>query len=359
MKQTKESEGMMKSQSITDYGQPLKAVESETPTPFGREVLVEITHCGVCHSDVHFHDGYFDMGGGQKLDVRGARQTPFTLGHEIEGTVCAVGPEVKNIKIGDRTVVYPWIGCGNCSSCDRDEEHYCNGRALGVNLPGGFSSHCLVPDERYCLDADGIEPGLASTYMCSGITAYSALKHLKAVAADDQILIVGLGGVGMMALQFALQMFDRPPLVADLDENKLQAAMGAGAAVAYNPRDEKAAKQVLADTNGGVPAAVDFVGAEGSLKFASGALRRGGEVKIVGLFGGAFSMPIPFFPFRAISIGGSMTGSLADTKEMLEIVKAGNINPIPIEFRGMSEASRTLDDLREGRIIGRVVLTND
>jgi len=349
----------MKSQSITDYGQPLQPVESETPVPTGGEVLVEITHCGVCHSDVHFHDGHFDMGGGEKLDVRGARQTPFTLGHEIEGTVIAVGPDVKNTQVGARTVVYPWIGCGDCPSCDRGEEHYCNGRALGVNLPGGFSSHCLVPDEKYCLDAGAIEPGLASTYMCSGITAYSALKHLKPVAADDQILIVGLGGVGMMALQFALQMFEKPPLVADLDENKLQAAMGAGAAAAYNPKDAAAVKQLLADTNGGVPAAVDFVGAEGSLNFASGSLRRGGEVKIVGLFGGAFSMPIPFFPFRAISIGGSMTGSLEDTKEMLEIVKAGNINPIPIEFRDMSAASDTLDDLREGRIIGRVVLTND
>ena len=348
----------MKSHSITDYGQPLQPVESETPVPSGREVLVEITHCGVCHSDVHFHDGHFDMGGGEKLDVRGARQTPFTLGHEIEGTVIEVGPDVKNTRVGARTVVYPWIGCGDCPSCDRDEEHYCNGRALGVNLPGGFSSHCLVPDEKYCLDAGAIEPGLASTYMCSGITAYSALKHLKPFATGDQILIVGLGGVGMMALQFALQMFEKPPLVADLDENKLQAAMGAGASAAYNPKDKTAVKQLLSDTNGGVPAAVDFVGAEGSLNFASGSLRRGGEVKIVGLFGGAFSMPIPFFPFRAISIGGSMTGSLDDTKEMLEIVKAGKINPIPIEFRDMSAASDTLDDLRGGRIIGRVVLTN-
>ena len=101
-------------------------------------------------------------------------------------------------------------------------------------FPAAFLA-LLVPDEKYCLDAGAIEPGLASTYMCSGITAYSALKHLKPVAADDQILIVGLGGVGMMALQFALQMFEKPPLVADLDENKLQAAMGAGAAAAYNP----------------------------------------------------------------------------------------------------------------------------
>ena len=126
----------------------------------------------------------------------------------------------------------------------------------------------------------------------------------------------------MMALQFALEMFDEPPLVADLDENKLQAAMGAGARAAYNPKDPETLKQLQKDTGGGVAGAADFVGAEGSLQFASGALRRGGGVTIVGLFGGGLSMPIPFFPFRAISIGGSLTGSLADTKEMLELEAA-------------------------------------
>ena len=348
----------MKSQAIIEFGENLQEVEADTPTPQASEVLLEITHCGVCHSDVHFHDGYFDMGGGEKLDVRGARKPPFTLGHEIEGTVIAIGPDVKDVKIGARCVAFPWIGCGDCPDCDNGREHLCNGRALGVNKPGGFSTHCLVPHENYCLDAGDIAPGLASTYMCSGITAYSALKHLKPIDSGEAPLIVGLGGVGMMAVQFALHMLDTPPLVADVDDNKLQAAMGAGAQAAYNPKDEQALKKLQADTNGGVAAAVDFVGSQASLGFASGALRRGGEVKIVGLFGGGFSMPIPYFPFRAISIGGSMTGSLADTREMLEIVKAGKINPIPVEMREMSEASRTLNDLREGNIIGRVVLKN-
>ena len=348
----------MKSQAIINYGAALEEVESELPQPTGYEVLVEISHCGVCHSDVHFHDGYFDMGGDNKLDVTGGREIPFTLGHEIEGTVIAVGDTVTDVKVGERKVVYPWIGCGSCADCDNERENLCNGRALGVRLPGGFSTHCLVPHERYCLNADGVEPGLASTYMCSGITAYSALKHLKPLDTNEPVLIMGLGGVGMMALQFALQMLDRPVLVADLDENKLQAARGAGATAAYNPKDPEALKQLLADTNGGVGAAVDFVGAESSLQFASGALRRGGEAKIVGLFGGGLSMPIPMFPFRAISIGGSMTGSLADTREMLELVKSGAINPIPVEMRDMSQASQTLDDLREGKILGRVVLQN-
>ena len=161
-----------------------------------------------------------------------------------------------------------------------------------------------------------------------------------------------------MALQFALEMFDVPPLVADVDDRKLQEAIGLGAKESYNPGTPKIVKQLIADTGGGVACAADFVGAEGSLKFATSALRRGGQVTVVGLFGGAFTMPIPYFPFRAISVGGSMTGSLADSIEMLELVKSGKINPIPVEARDMCEAGRTLDDLREGNVIGRVVLKN-
>lgn len=348
----------MKCQAITDYGKSLQEIKVSEPSPNEREVLIEVTHCGVCHSDVHFHDGYFDLGGDKKLDVREARPTPFTLGHEMEGIVTAVGSDVSNAEVGERKVIYPWIGCGTCTDCKNDREHLCSGRALGVNLPGGFATHCLVPHERYCLNADGIAPGLAGTYMCSGITAYTALKYLAKGGQQEPVLIVGLGGVGMMALQFALEMFEVPPLVADLDERKLRAAMHMGAKASYNPENPKIVKQLIIDTDGGVPGAVDFVGAEGSLKFATGALRRGGQATVVGLFGGAFTMPIPYFPFRAISVGGSMTGSLADTIEMLELVKSGKINPIPFETRDMRQAGQTLDDLREGNIIGRVVLEN-
>ena len=120
----------------------------------------------------------------------------------------------------------------------------------------------------------------------------------------------------MMGLQFAKTLFDAAPIGADVDENKLQAAMGSGAHAVYNPKDDDAIKKVLADTNGGVPAAVDFVGSESSLQFASSIVRKGGQVIVVGLFGGGFSMPIPMFPMRAISIGGSYVGSLQETIDM-------------------------------------------
>ena len=350
----------MKIQGLVKYGEPLKAVEIETPKPEGAQVLIEVTHCGVCHSDVHIHDGYFSLGGENKLDLTAAaRDLPFALGHEIEGTVCAVGSDVKDVKVGDHGVAYPWIGCGECDICARGEEHLClMGRQLGVSWHGGFATHCLLPHERYLLDSKGITPGLAATYMCSGITSYSAIKKLrKSLPPSERILIVGLGGVGMMGLQFALELFEKPPFVADVDENKLQAAMGAGAGAAFNVKDGASLGKLMTDTQGGIAGAIDFVGSDDSLGFANNALRRGGEVVIVGLFGGEFQTPIPMLPLRAVSIGGSFVGSYDDTKEMLEIVKAGKINPIPIETRPLAKASQTLDDLREGKVMGRVVLT--
>lgn len=347
----------MKSQSIVAYGEALEETTSDTPEPKGREVLVKVSHCGVCHSDVHLHDGHFDMGGGNQLDVKGGRKLPFTLGHEIEGVVEAVGPDVEGIKPGDDYVVYPWIGCGECAVCERGDEHYCGKpRQLGINIAGGFATHVLVPDQKYLLDRTGVTPGLAATYMCSGLTAYSALKRIGEPGPDDKVVIVGCGGVGMMGIQFARALLSSAPLAADVDPGKLQAAQGAGAAAVYNPKDEDAIKQVIADTNGGAYAAIDFVGSESSLAFASSVVRKGGQVVVVGLFGGGFAMPIPMFPMRALTIGGSFVGSPQEASDMMELVRAGKVDPIPVEQRSMDKATQSLEDLRQGSVLGRVVL---
>ncbi len=347
----------MQSQAITKFGAPLEGVELETPKPEGAQVLMEVTHAGVCHSDVHIHDGYFSLGGEEKLDLT-MRDLPHILGHEIEGNVSAVGPDVKSVKVGDHGVLYPWIGCGECSICARGEEHLCPmGRVLGVNWGGGFSTHCLVPHEKYVLDSEGIAPGLAATYMCSGITAYGAIKKLKRLVGEEQILLIGMGGVGMMGLQFAAALFDKAPFVADVDEQKLQAAMGAGAAEVFNLKEQDALGKIMTLTEGGVAGVVDFVGSEESAAAANGAVRRGGGVVLVGLFGGAFQMPLPMFPLRAFFMAGSFVGSYDDTKEMLALVKAGKISPIPIETRPLDKANAALEDLRAGKVMGRVVLT--
>jgi D-arabinose 1-dehydrogenase-like Zn-dependent alcohol dehydrogenase len=311
----------------------------------------------VCHSDIHLQDGYFDLGGGQKLDVRGNRQLPFTFGHEIAGTVEALGPEAQGVGKGTRYAAYPWIGCGKCGLCARGDEHLCNApRALGVTLDGGYATHVLVPHARYLLDVEGIAPEIAGPLMCSGLTGYGAIKKALPYLRAGPLLIVGLGGVGMMGLQFARALTDKPILVADIDPAKREAALELGAKEAFDPADAGARKAIFKAT-GGVGAAVDFAGSDKSLGFAQAVVAKGGAAIVVGLIGGSFTLPVPMFPLRALTIMGSYVGSTAEAREMIDLVKAGKIAPIPVEKRPLDQTSRSLDDLRAGRIVGRVVIT--
>ena len=348
----------MKRQALVSYGAPLEPLVADTPDPKGTEVLLAIDHCGVCHSDCHLHDGYFDLGGGRKLDIASTHTLPLTLGHEIGGRVLKVGPDAQGVAIGDRRIVYPWIGCQQCAVCDGGDEHLCNQpRALGVNVDGGYADHVLVPHAKNLVDFGTLDAALAPTYMCSGLTAYGALKKLLPVPDGEAVAVVGLGGVGMMGLQLARTLFpDAMKVGVDVDDAKLAAAMSAGADKTYNSSERDAAKTLVRETNGGAYGVVDFVGSEASLAFANRAVRKGGRIVVVGLFGGGFSMPIPMFPLRNLTIMGSYVGSLAEAMEMMELVKAGAVDPIPIETRPLDQAGATLDDLRAGRVVGRVVL---
>ena len=348
----------MKSQKIVAYGQPLEALEEPTPEPAGTEVLVLVNHCGVCHSDLHIHDGFFSLGNDRRLDVSGGRDLPFTLGHEIQGEVAALGPDATGIQVADECVLYPWIGCGNCAQCETGQENLCgSNRNLGTRKDGGFSDYVLVPHPRYLLNADGIPGGLAGTYMCSGLTAYSALKKVGEVSKADKILILGLGGVGYMGLQLAQSLFGDIILCADIDVSKRDEALRAGAKQVYDSSDQTEFKSVIRDTGGGVYAVLDFVGSEASVGFGRKCLRRGGRLILVGLFGGGIQIDLPLMALQGHSIIGSITGSLGEARELLAFVKENKVNPIPIEERPLDQANSTLDDLRTGKIIGRVVLT--
>lgn len=335
-------------------GAPLVKVESNNPVPTGTEVLLKTVACGVCHSDIHLHEGVFDLGGGKQLDVG---QEGLTLGHEIFGEVLAVGPEAQGISIGDRRVVFPWIGCGECPDCNRGEEQLCTpGRALGIVKPGGFSDHVLVPHSRYLFDKGDVPDSLAATYACSGLTAFGALKKVGEIKDDDHIVIIGAGGVGMMAIQIA-RALGMDPIVVDIDGAKLAAARELGVTRTFDSSDRQTAKEIRKST-GGAYAALDFVGAESSVNYGLGCLRKGGMLVIIGLYGGALSIPIPFLPMNARIIQGSYVGSLADMNKLMAMVREGKISPIGITERPLSEANQALDDLKAGKVRGRQVLIN-
>jgi D-arabinose 1-dehydrogenase-like Zn-dependent alcohol dehydrogenase len=346
----------VKSWQVTAYGKPLEPREEETPEPQGEEVLVRVSACGVCHSDLHLWEGFFDLGDGQRLDVTRGRPLPFTFGHEIVGEVVAAGPEASS-RPGERRVVYPWIGCGDCALCRTGEEHLCPAsRALGVGRPGGYADHVLVPSSRYLFDPGDAPDALAATYACSGITAWSALMKARPLCEGRTLLVIGAGGVGMAGVAIARDVLDTELWVADVDDAKLEAARAAGADRVVRSSEPGALKEVLSATGGGVGAAVDFVGAESSASFGFGALARGGKLVIVGLFGGAFRAPLPFFPIKAVTVQGSYVGSPAEMADLMERVRAGRIPPIPVQARPLGEVNATLEDLRAGRIVGRVAL---
>jgi propanol-preferring alcohol dehydrogenase len=348
----------MHRQSLVAYGQPLCETVAGCPTPRGNEVLVRIERCGVCHSDVHLQDGFFSLGAEKKLPVTTGRTLPFTLGHEIAGMIESVGENAADAKIGQRVAVYPWIGCGNCAACLGGEENLCsNHRHLGIAVDGGFATHVLVPHPRYLLDYAPLSPAFAGPLMCSGLTSYAALKRHTSRPERGPVLLVGLGGVGMMGLAIARALFQTPPIVADIDAEKRNAAVAAGAAQAYDPSDPRARLAVMKATGGGLLAICDFVGSAKSLQFATGLLARGGKIVVTGLLGGDFSMAAVMFGIKAMTIEGTLTGTLAEARELLDLVRSKNITPIPTRDRPLVEAQAALDDLRAGRVVGRTVLT--
>ncbi|MFC4270461.1 alcohol dehydrogenase catalytic domain-containing protein [Sneathiella chungangensis] len=347
----------MKSFQFEEYGAPLVENTGDAPTVSGDEVLMDVTACGVCHSDIHIWEGYFDLGNDKKLDIRGGRQLPHTLGHEIVGTVAAVGENVTDVKVGDKRVVYPWIGCGKCAICESGEEQLCSRpRQLGIDVAGGYADTLLVPHSRYLLDYGALSKDLACTYTCSGLTAYSALQKVKSRTDGGKLLIIGAGGVGLAAMAIAKSVTDAEIYVADIDPAKRDAGIKAGAVAAIDPSDPAAFKSFMGTTGGGVNATIDFVGAESSAAFGAKVLAKGGKLVIVGLFGGGFSMPLPMFPIKAISVEGSYVGNLREMRELMELAKAGKLSELAITPRPMKEAYNTLEDLRAGKIVGRVVL---
>lgn len=347
----------MKSYQFGAYGASLALAEAPTPEPTGTEVLVRIRACGVCHSDVHLWQGYFEMGGGRQLDVRAVRELPFTLGHEIVGEVAATGPDAEGVSTGDRRVVFPWIGCEACDFCATAREHLCHRpRALGTHLDGGFADHVLVPHPRYLFDYGDVPPELACTYACSGLTAYSALRKAER-RLEDQLVIVGAGGVGLAGIQLARALFDAELIVVEIDDAKLEAARHAGAAHVVDARDDDAAKQLKRLTNGGCAAVVDFAGTTASAGLAFRTVAKSGVVVVVGLLGGALSVPIPLLVLKDLAIEGSDLGSLAEMGELMALVRADRVDPIPYATRPMEEAEASLRDLEAGRVVGRIVLT--
>ena len=349
----------MKSYDVCECGAPLRLMERPTPKPSGTEVLLKVIAAGVCHSDLHIWEGHYDLGGGKflKLSDRGVK-LPLTMGHENVGEVVAVGPDAKGVKVGDRRLVHPWLGCGECKVCRRGDEQLCRTAfSIGVFRAGGYADHLLVPHPRYLFDIGGIAPEQAAPLACSGITTYGALKKVGPLLQEEPVVIIGAGGLGLMCLSLYQKMGGKGAIVVDVDAAKRQAALKGGAQAAIDGNAPDAAKQIIDATKGGAWAVIDFVGASRTVQLALDSIVKGGKVIIVGLFGGDVTVSTPFFPLRAMSIQGSYVGSLSEMAELLDLVRRKGAPDLPVGTRPLAAVNDALNDLKAGKVVGRVVLT--
>ena len=251
----------MRSFQVCTCGQPLQLNTQPTPKPTGSEVLLKVLAAGVCHSDLHLSDGYFDLGGGKKLSVvdRGMK-LPVTLGHENVGEVVAVGPGQG--RQGRRPAAGRSLdGLRRMRRLQARRRAALHQAAQPRRVqPGGYSDYLMVPHPRYLFDIGDIPPEKAAPLACSGVTTYSALKKVGPTLTTEPTVIIGAGGLGLMCIALHKAMGGHSAIVVDIDPGKREAALKAGAKAVIDGAAPDAAAQIIAATNGGAWAVIDLVG---------------------------------------------------------------------------------------------------
>lgn len=350
----------MQASRIITPKEPLQVQQIDTPKPRGSQVLVKVQSSGVCHSDIHLWDGGYTGIGGQimKTTDRGVKY-PLTPGHEIAGVVAELGEDAKEAFQQDQKVmVYPWIGEGLCPACRVGDENLCDSpKSLGVYRDGGYAEYVLVPNYRYLLRIpEQLDMETAATLSCSALTAYSAVKNTGA-RPDNNIVVVGAGGLGLMAIQLAKAVFGARIIAIDLGDDKLKVAKENGADETINSKNEDPVSKVMELTyNKGADAVIDFVNASKTVETDMQLLRRRAKVVLVGLFGGELKLNLVSMPTRAYSIIGSYTGNMQDMAELVSLANRKVIKPIISDRFKLDQATEALTKLKEGKIIGRGVI---
>jgi len=349
------------SYDLVAFGEPLEARERPMPTPSGTEVMLRVRRSGVCHSDLHMVEGFFDLGEeGQLKMVDRGMQLPLALGHEIVGEVVATGPDAKEATIGTTMLVFPWIGCGQCRACNEDRENDCmKMRIIGLMRDGGYATHVMVDHPKFLVDIDGLDLDTVAPYACSGLTVYNALKKLGPLRDGEWMAVMGTGGLGLNAIAIARAMGRERIVAIDVDANKLEAATSMGADAVLDSSKGDALDRLRDITDNQLFAVLDTVGVPATSRLAVHTLVKTGRYMVVGLHGGDFKMPLPWLPQKALTVRGCHVGNSGELRELIELVKTGKVKEIPVTLRPLAEADQALNALKAGKVTGRIVLNAD
>jgi alcohol dehydrogenase, propanol-preferring len=326
--------------------------EVEVPKPAPGEVLVKVAAAGLCHSDLHvmeWPEGTFPW------------SLPFTLGHENAGHVAQLGEGVTGLAEGDAVLVYgPW-GCGTCRQCIRGAENLCDrrlerpGTGCGLGFDGGLAEYLLVRSQRHLVPIGDLDPVHAAPLTDAALSPYHALKsELHRLVPGSQVVVIGVGGLGHVAVQLLRELTPARIVAIDLRERARRFALDMGAAAALDA-DGLRAEDVRAELHGeGATVVLDFVGNDVTLALAAGSMAAGGHVSVVGIGGGTFPMAFGEVPLEW-SLSKPSWGTLPELHEVVALARASAIH-VEVERLRLDEALDGFRRLHQGEIDGRAVV---
>jgi len=324
---------------------PLKLTEidrHEIQRP--NELLIKIEACGVCHSQLHGIEGdWKDLGIPPML--------PTVPGHEVVGKVVEIGKNVTKFKVGDRAGISPLLeSCMKCQYCKEGNEHLCESmQVLGESLKGGYAEYVTVTEDFATKIPETMRPEYAAPLFCAGITAYKAVKASEP-SKNKKIGIFGIGGVGHMAVQFAiLEGADVIAISRNKKHLEIAKKLGASITITYN-QDQEKFLQELKEKVGLLDAAIVFAPADIVTNTAIKAIKKGGLV-VIGTIGKISN----FVAFEEKTIRGTLIGSRNDMKEVIRIANEKNIKVFSEVYR-LEQANEVLAKLKTSEIEGRAVL---
>ncbi|PSQ39989.1 alcohol dehydrogenase [Halobacteriales archaeon QS_9_68_42] len=321
-------------------GEGLRVEDVSRPDVGTGEALVEVSACGVCHSDLHVMDGDLPL------------VEPRVLGHEVAGTVAETGAGV-DLAAGTDVAVFGGWGCRDCETCARGDDQLCNlTNWLGIGSDGGYAEYVRVPTADYCLPLEGLDPVEAAPLTDAALTAYRSLRKAD-VGPGDSVAVVGVGGLGSFGVQFG-RLWGCRVVAVDRDPAKLGRAeeLGADAAVGTGgsvPRNIKAA------AGGPVDAVVDFVGADETLRWASNVLGADGRLVLAGIGGGSIEFAWNPLVGSEVTYRTVQWGNPAELRDVLDLARQGRLS-INVEPVGLADLPATLERLEAGDVEGRAVV---
>jgi 2-desacetyl-2-hydroxyethyl bacteriochlorophyllide A dehydrogenase len=339
----------MKAMLLKEYDRPLEFVDVETPKPMKDQILLKVKACGICHSDLKIYRGEIPP----PLVV-----LPHVPGHEVAGEVAMVGEGVLDIAEGDVGVVYLYVPCRQCEWCIMGQDNLCiRLKRIGFDLQGGFAEYLLVPSYSFCRFKKGLPFHEMAILPDAVATPYHAITRLAGVKPGQDILIVGVGGLGIHGVQIA-KLSGTRVIAVDKDPEALGLAEDFKADVTVKPEDDLAERIGKLTHGRGVDAVIEMVGSPETLNWSLPSLKKGGTLVLVGYVPGRpFSVDSMAMHYNEWNIIGARLSTKAELLDVIKLVERGQIQPVVTKEYPFEQANEALGALSAGATVGRIVLT--